>query len=80
MKFVWTVVAAAIFFPRAITCAQELSQNQQRERIAVTRRVFVHSTALLVRAAVVEDKLLKLSAFRAKSPDRNLRNRNLIQT
>ncbi|HEU5239059.1 MAG TPA: hypothetical protein VFU37_18150 [Pyrinomonadaceae bacterium] len=29
-----------------------------------TRRVFVHSTSLLVRAAVVEDKLLKSSEFK----------------
>lgn len=53
-----------LLFPAAIARSQDSPQNQQRERIAVTRRVFVHSTALLVRAAVVEDKLLKTPEFK----------------
>ena len=40
------------------------SEPKQRERIVSTRRVLVRSTSLLVRAAVVEDKLLKNSDFK----------------
>ena len=61
---VWSIAVSIVLLPSMITSAQDLPQNQQRERIAVTRRVFVHSTALLVRAAVVEDKLLKRSEFK----------------
>lgn len=39
-------------------------EPKQRERIVNTRRVFVRSTSLLVRAAVVEDKLLRNSQFK----------------
>src|ERR1051326_9162861 len=49
-----------------IANAQDQSSNEtkQRERIVTTRRVLVRSTSLLVRAAVVEDKLLKNSQFK----------------
>jgi hypothetical protein len=49
-----------------IVRAQDPPSNEpkQRERIVNTRRVFVRSTSLLVRAAVVEDKLLRNSQFR----------------
>ena len=40
------------------------TELKQRDRIVNTRRVFVRSTSLLVRAAVVEDKLLKNSRFK----------------
>jgi hypothetical protein len=62
----WAIVGVAPFFTTAIGRAQEgpPPPNQQRERIDVNRRVFVRSTALLVRAAVVEDKLLKSAEFK----------------
>lgn len=49
-----------------IAQAQSTTPNEsaQRARIVNGRRVFVRSTALLVRAAVVEDKLLKNSEFK----------------
>src|SRR5215510_8944579 len=44
---------------RTVTMAQELPLSQP-----ATRRVFVRSTSLLVRGAVVEDKLLRNSEFK----------------
>jgi hypothetical protein len=44
--------------------ASQTAEANHRERIVGTRRVFVRSTSLLVRAAVVEDKLLKNSEFK----------------
>ena len=61
------IFVATVFFSSTIAPAQDSPQNQQRERIGTSRRVFVRSTALLVRAAVVEDKLLKESEFKQKS-------------
>jgi len=39
-------------------------ESSQRSRIVNARRVFVRSTSLLVRGAVVEEKLLKISEFK----------------
>ena len=60
------LVPFAILMAQVIANAQDqaLNEPKQRERIVTTRRVFVRSTSLLVRAAVVEDKLLKNSQFK----------------
>ena len=60
------MVLFAILIAPIIVKAQDQSSNEpkQRERIVNARRVFVRSTSLLVRAAVVEDKLLKNSQFK----------------
>jgi hypothetical protein len=60
------LVPFAILVAPIIANAQDQASNEpkQRERIVTTRRVFVRSTSLLVRAAVVEDKLLKNSQFK----------------
>ena len=59
-----------VLFLGTLSAAQS-SDGATRSRMAMTRasqpttrRVFVHSTSLLVRAAVVEDKLLKTSEFK----------------
>jgi hypothetical protein len=60
--FVLAVVLTAGAIGNAqLTTPQESSQ---RARIVNARRVFVRSTSLLVRGAVVEDKLLKNSQFK----------------
>jgi hypothetical protein len=48
--------------------AQDKPSTISRPRIAVpaSRKVFVHSSSLLVSAAVVEDKLLKLPEFQQR--------------
>jgi hypothetical protein len=43
---------------------EALTRQRQNEQTPLTRRVFVRSKSLLVRAAVVEDKLLKRPEFR----------------
>ena len=60
------VIPFAILVGPIIAKAQDQAANEpkQRQRIVNTRRVFVRSTSLLVRAAVVEDKLLKNSQFK----------------
>ncbi len=56
----------AIFMFAQQTAAQNvaLSETANRPRTASFRRVFVRSKSLLVRAAVVEDKLLKQHEFK----------------
>jgi hypothetical protein len=62
LMFVLAVVltAAAIGNAQSTTPAE----SSGRPRIVSARRVFVRSTSLLVRGAVVEDKLLKNSQFK----------------
>jgi hypothetical protein len=61
------LVMAATFVAAATARAQELSYSAAtRERTTTSagqRKVFVRSKALLVKASVVEDKLLKRSEF-----------------
>jgi hypothetical protein len=54
-----------VFFMPTITPAQDVSMRTATpERSALTaRKVFVRSEALLVRASVVEDKLIKRAEF-----------------
>src|SRR2546423_7023257 len=61
-----SILASAFAMPAlSVVRAQEMSyQPAARERtVAAQRKVFVRSKALLVRAAVVEEKLLKRSEF-----------------
>jgi hypothetical protein len=60
----WSIVAMVILVCAVSAQAQDSPGNQQRGRIVNVRRVFVRSTSLLVRAAVVQDKLLKDSEFK----------------
>ena len=57
--------AAMTFITSGTACAQQLSyQTAARESsVAAERKVFVRSKALLVRAAVVEEKLIKRPEF-----------------
>ena len=58
------LLAAIAVLPSRPARAQELSmQTAGRERALTSRKVFVRSKALLVRAAVVEEKLLKRPEF-----------------
>jgi hypothetical protein len=59
-------VLAIVFTAATIGNAQSATPNEsgQRARIVSARRVFVRSTSLLVRGAVVEDKLLKNAQFK----------------
>ena len=59
------LLAIVVFTPFYVVDAQEMSlQPTARERtVAAERKVFVRSKALLVRAAVVEEKLLKRPEF-----------------
>ena len=59
-------ILAAVFSAASISNAQSIMANEsiRPERVVNSRRVFVRSTSLLVRAAVVEDKLLKNSEFK----------------
>jgi hypothetical protein len=65
--FSLTALCATLLIAAASTRAQELSYTAAtRERTATTatqRKVFVRSKALLVKASVVEDKLMKRSEF-----------------
>jgi hypothetical protein len=60
------LVSALVFMAATIGNAQSSTPNEsgQRARLVNTRRVFVRSTSLLVRGAVLEDKLLKNSQFK----------------
>jgi hypothetical protein len=60
----WSIVAMGILVCAVSAQAQDSPAHQQRDRIVTLQRVFVRSTSLLVRAAVVEDKLLKNSEFK----------------
>ena len=57
---------AIVFTLATIGNAQSTTPNESSERARVvnSRRVFVRSTSLLVRGAVVEEKLLKISEFK----------------
>ena len=56
-------LTAVLFLP-SIVPAQDVSMRTTAERSApAPRKVFVRSEALLVRAAVVEDKLMKRNEF-----------------
>jgi len=59
-------ILAAVFSAAVISNAQSTMANESSRpgRVVNSRRVFVRSTSLLVRAAVVEDKLLKNSEFK----------------
>jgi hypothetical protein len=59
-------VVAIVLTAAAIGNAQSgtADESSGRPRIVNARRVFVRSTSLLVRGAVVEDKLLKNSEFK----------------
>ncbi len=60
------LLATAFCFKPLNACAQELSYSATRERTTATvaqRKVFVRSKALLVKASVVEDKLMKRPEF-----------------
>jgi hypothetical protein len=59
------LLAAVTFITSGTACAQPLSyQTAARESsVAAERKVFVRSKALLVRAAVVEEKLIKRPEF-----------------
>jgi hypothetical protein len=61
---IWSILAIGILLGAVSAQAQDSPGNQKRERIVKLQRVFVRSTSLLVRAAVVEDKLLKNSEFK----------------
>ena len=54
---------ASASFPAATQDIQALTRSHRIARTEATRRVFVRSKSLLVRAAVVEDKLLKRPEF-----------------
>lgn len=62
LMFVLAVLVTASTIGSAQSTANEPSGA--RARIVNARRVFVRSTSLLVRGAVVEDKLLKNSEFK----------------
>ena len=68
LKFLFLALIILIAVPSIATIAKgQKSANEeanQRERRSSTRRVFVRSKSLLVRGAVVEDKLLKRPEFR----------------
>src|ERR1043166_5009647 len=60
------LLVTAFCFRPFNACAQELSYSATRERTMTTvaqRKVFVRSKALLVKASVVEDKLMKRPEF-----------------
>jgi len=65
--FSLVVLCTALFMTATSTRAQELSYTAAtRDRTTTTtaqRKVFVRSKALLVKASVVEDKLMKRSEF-----------------
>ena len=60
------LVSNAVLVLAATATAQNvaLSESNQQPDTVASRRVFVRSKSLLVRAAVVEDKLLKRPEFR----------------
>lgn len=60
------LTAGSIFLFVENAAAQNVAANEtySRARTASSRRVFVRSKSLLVRAAVVEDKLLKRPEFK----------------
>src|SRR5215475_13681215 len=63
---VWSLLIVAIVTCATVNFAQNVSlARTDDERGPATRRVFVCSTALLVRAGVVEEKLLKQLEFAA---------------
>ena len=68
LKFLFLALIILIAVPSIATIAKgQKSANEeanQRERRPSTHRVFVRSKSLLVRGAVVEDKLLKRPEFR----------------
>lgn len=58
----------AVLYVPTIAPAQDVSLRTTAERSApAPRKVFVRSAALLVRAAVVEDKLMKRAEFNQRS-------------
>ena len=66
--FSLVVLCAALFMTATSTRAQELSytaatRERTTTRTTAQRKVFVRSKALLVKASVVEDKLMKRSEF-----------------
>jgi hypothetical protein len=61
---VFTLLAIFLFAAKAGAQNVALNETATRERTASSRRVFVRSKSLLVRAAVVEDKLLKQRGFK----------------
>ena len=68
LTFLFLALIILIVVPSIATIAKgQKSANEEaneRERRSSTRRVFVRSKSLLVRGAVVEDKLLKRPEFR----------------
>ena len=68
LKFLFLALIILIVVPSIATIAKgQKSANEEaneRQRRSSTRRVFVRSKSLLVRGAVVEDKLLKRPEFR----------------
>lgn len=66
LVFSFVVVCASLFMTATSTRAQELSYasaTRDRTTTSTQRKVFVRSKALLVKASVVEDKLMKRSEF-----------------
>jgi hypothetical protein len=64
---VFTLLATnviCLFAEKSAAQSVALNEAATRERTASSRRVFVRSKSLLVRAAVVEDKLLKQREFK----------------
>ena len=68
LRFVFIALLAAgtilLFAEKAAAQNAAVTETNSRARTATSRRVFVRSKSLLVRAAVVEDKLLKRPEFR----------------
>ena len=59
-----TASAILLFAEKAAAQNAEVNETNSRARTATSRRVFVRSKSLLVRGAVVEDKLLKRPEFK----------------
>jgi len=59
-----TASAILLFVEKAAAQNAEVNGTNSRARTATSRRVFVRSKSLLVRGAVVEDKLLKRPEFK----------------
>lgn len=53
---------AVLYMPTIVT-AQDVSMRTSERSASTPRKIFVRSEALLVRAAVVEDKLMKRAEF-----------------
>jgi hypothetical protein len=59
-----TASAILLFAEKAAAQNAAVNETNSRARTATSRRVFVRSKSLLVRGAVVEDKLLKRPEFK----------------